>query len=312
MVLFAAETADEWQDFASESFVPLVCQSLGAHFSGVINHERLSQHIAISEVSSEACVVDRTPRLAARADSDDVHISLQFGSRGAIRQSGRAVEVVPGSVTMYETHQPYRLDYSAPGQRQIVVQANRRTLGLSDRQLSDIAARPCVPENSSKTSFVAYARTLVSAPRSDDARDVGDRSNVLSELASVMMRSVWGQRDVVPSGPEAMLFTMKTFIRENVTSPELSPERVATRYFMSRRKLYDLFDRAGTTPADFIRRERIERAARLLHARSGTTSISDVAFEAGFADTTTFSRVFRRYFGCAPHEWAMNSPLAAQ
>lgn len=312
MVLFAAATADEWQDFASESFVPLVCQSLDSHFSGVINHERLSHQIAISEVSSEACVVDRTPRLAAMADSDDVHISLQFGSRGAIRQNGRAVAVVPGSVTMYETHQPYRLDYSAPGQRQVVVQANRRSLGLTDRQFSDIAASPFAPENSSKTSFMAYARNVLSPPRSEFARNIGDQSDVLSELASVMMRSVWGQRDVVPKGADALLFTVETYIRENMTSPELSPELVATRYFMSRRKLYDLFDRAGTTPADFIRRERVEHAARLLESRSQATSISDVAFDAGFTDTTTFSRVFRRYFECAPHEWATNSSFGAK
>jgi AraC-like DNA-binding protein len=81
---------------------------------------------------------------------------------------------------------------------------------------------------------------------------------------------------------------------------------------MSRRKLYDLFDRAGTTPADFIRRERVEHAARLLESRSQATSISDVAFDAGFTDTTTFSRVFRRYFECAPHEWATNSSFGAK
>ena len=312
MVLFAASTAEEWQDFASESFVPLVCQSFDSQFSGFINHERLSQHLAISEVSSEACVVDRTPRLAAMADSDDVHISVQLGSRGAIRQNGRAVAVAPGSVTMYETHQPYRLDYSAPGQRQIVVQANRRSLGLSDRQFADIAASPFAPANASKASFMAYARSLLRASRLKDAGNVGGRSEVLSELASVMMRSVWGKRDVVPTGPAALLITMETFIRENITSPDLSPERVAARYFISRRKLYDLFDRVGTTPADFIRRERVESAAELLRARSATTSISDIAFETGFTDTTTFSRAFRRYFECAPHEWATKSRLTTE
>jgi AraC family transcriptional regulator, positive regulator of tynA and feaB len=286
------------------SLRPLVCQSFDSHFSGFIDHEQLSRHIAISEVSSEACVVDRTPRLAAMADSDDVHISIQFGSRGAIRQNGRAVTVAPGSVTMYETHHPYRLDYSAPGQRQIVIQANRRSLNLSDRQLADIAASTFAPANASKASFMTYARSLLLAPRSGDAVDVNGRSEVLSELASVMMRSVWGQRDVVPTGPAALLITLETYIRENITSPDLSPESVAARYFISRRKLYDLFDRARTTPADFIRRERVERAAGLLQTRSETTSISDIAFGTGFTDTTTFSRVFRRYFGCTPHEWS--------
>lgn len=54
----------------------------------------------------------------------------------------------------------------------------------------------------------------------------------------------------------------------------------------------------GQTVADFVREARLSRA--LVRLQSGPVSVTDVAFESGYADATTFGRAFKRRFGVSP------------
>lgn len=55
------------------------------------------------------------------------------------------------------------------------------------------------------------------------------------------------------------------------------------------------------SPADFIRRRRLDKACQLL--KSSKSSIADVALEAGFSDQSHLSKVFRKEFGTTPAEF---------
>ena len=57
----------------------------------------------------------------------------------------------------------------------------------------------------------------------------------------------------------------------------------------------------GESPGEFLRRLRLERAARALQSRERVT---EVAFDAGYESLEAFSRAFRAAFGCAPSEFA--------
>ena len=57
----------------------------------------------------------------------------------------------------------------------------------------------------------------------------------------------------------------------------------------------------GETPAAYVRRLRLERAAWRLQLHGD--SILAIALDCGFADHETFSRAFRRHYGLAPREW---------
>jgi AraC family transcriptional regulator len=57
----------------------------------------------------------------------------------------------------------------------------------------------------------------------------------------------------------------------------------------------------GATPAAFVRRLRLERAARAL--RSGRRSIASIARQCGFTDVAPFYRAFRARFGETPAEF---------
>jgi AraC-like DNA-binding protein len=54
------------------------------------------------------------------------------------------------------------------------------------------------------------------------------------------------------------------------------------------------------TPAQLVRRLRMERASQLLRASSGT--ISEVAYAVGFTNSSYFAKVFRQFYGERPTE----------
>jgi len=57
----------------------------------------------------------------------------------------------------------------------------------------------------------------------------------------------------------------------------------------------------GLPPSDFIRRERMVQARKLLE--EGRRSVTEIAFELGFSSSQYFSTVFKRYTGRNPREF---------
>jgi len=78
---------------------------------------------------------------------------------------------------------------------------------------------------------------------------------------------------------------------------------VAARQGISPRYVQMLFEAEGTTFSQYVLNRRLALAHRLLtdprHARSTITAI---AFEAGFGDLSSFNHVFRRAYGATPSD----------
>src|SRR5215472_2826247 len=77
---------------------------------------------------------------------------------------------------------------------------------------------------------------------------------------------------------------------------------------MSRSNLYRLFEDTGGI-ARYIRRERLLEARAVLSNLETTQTISEIAEEFCFADASSFSRAFKREFGCSPGD-ARSAALA--
>ena len=64
------------------------------------------------------------------------------------------------------------------------------------------------------------------------------------------------------------------------------------------RKLHAL---TNQSPGEFIRTIRLKRAASLLKQNFG--NITQVSYEVGFNNLTSFNRAFRKFFGVSPAEY---------
>jgi PAS domain S-box-containing protein len=97
-----------------------------------------------------------------------------------------------------------------------------------------------------------------------------------------------------------LLDEMRRFVADNVTDPSLDPARVASAHHVSVRLLQALFADIGCSPARYIRELRLARARTMLRLGEPVTRAGRLS---GFADPGTFTRAFRRRYGCTPSEF---------
>ncbi len=69
------------------------------------------------------------------------------------------------------------------------------------------------------------------------------------------------------------------------------------------RKLFKRY--SGKTPNEFLTDVRIQKAVELLYTQQ--YSVTDIAFMVGYADSSYFSRIFRKHKGCSPTEFVRNN-----
>lgn len=295
MQVVEALSADEWELVTSDAFVPLNCVAIEADFHGRIEFERFDEQLMVSHVATDGLAVDRTARQAAHANSDDIHLTFQLGAPGVVRQDGREARVTTGSVTTYATDRAYQLDYTAPGQRQVLVQVSKRALGIPVEMVEASCARLLV--NAPDAAGVLWAALEETRGRADAV--VGE---TVRDLAGTMIRSSVAGSRVLPATRGGMLATVRSFMRGNLHDSELDVAHIADAHYISRRFLYELFEPLDETPGEHLRRLRLHRAAALL-ASPGRGTVWQVAARCGFTDATTFTRAFHREFGTLPRDY---------
>jgi AraC-like DNA-binding protein len=106
------------------------------------------------------------------------------------------------------------------------------------------------------------------------------------------------------AGPQIDLVRLERvrhIVRRYLRSSALGPRLLCHRLSMSRSKLYRLMDAEGGV-ARYIQRQRLLEAYALLSDPAVDVPITAVAEELCFADTSGFSRAFRREFGSSPSD----------
>ena len=95
---------------------------------------------------------------------------------------------------------------------------------------------------------------------------------------------------------------MQDYIEQNL-SQDIHLSGLARAAMFSPWYSYRLFrEHLGLTPAEYIRKLRLSRAA--LRLRDENCRVLDVAFDLGFGNVDTFTRAFFREFGLNPSDYA--------
>jgi AraC-like DNA-binding protein len=101
----------------------------------------------------------------------------------------------------------------------------------------------------------------------------------------------------------ARLQAIKADILANLAREDLSVPAIAARHRLQVRYVQRLFESEGTTFTEFVLRERLARAYRMLaNSRLANLKISAVAMEVGFSNLSHFNHSFRRRFGASPSD----------
>jgi len=302
VAVLEVESADAWEDVVSNCFVPLNCLGFEPAFHGRMEHAAVDAGLSVSLVTTSGTSAERSSRLAAHAGSDDLHLSLQRSATGLVCAGGQRVADGPGSVSVYATDAPYYLDYSPPDQQQLIVQVSRSSLGLPRDLLDAALCRLALPGSAAARTLFGFVAGQVPGVT------VPDASVVARDLAVAMLRSSFATAPVLPATPDGLRAAVLDFVRSNAADPRLDVDGIARRHYMSRRRLYDLFEALGTTPGEHLRTVRLRAAAERLADPADTRTVADIGYACGFDDATTFTRAFRRAFAVTPRDFRAGCP----
>jgi DNA-binding response OmpR family regulator len=102
---------------------------------------------------------------------------------------------------------------------------------------------------------------------------------------------------------KAFLAKATSLIEENMSNEGFNVEWLAAQMFLSRSQLYRKIKAlTNQSVQDFVNTIRLNKAATLL--MDGSLSVSEIAFMAGYADSTTFGRSFQKQFGETPKKFS--------
>ena len=108
--------------------------------------------------------------------------------------------------------------------------------------------------------------------------------------------------DAAPAPIEdAFISRFKSLVEERLADSNLSVEELAAAMGLSRVQLYrKVKAMTGNTPVDLLRKARLAQAQRLLQ-ESGLT-VSEIAYQVGFASPSYFTKCYKDEFGTVPGE----------
>jgi AraC-like DNA-binding protein len=121
-------------------------------------------------------------------------------------------------------------------------------------------------------------------------------------MAACLGPSAENREAAKPAVDSALMFDIRRFIDANLASYDLTPEKLARRFAISRASLYRLFEPLGGV-AKYVRKRRLYHS--LLDITSPAKSgrhIGEIAYGLGFASESGFSRAFRAAYGVTPQE----------
>lgn len=309
MSRLTAESAEEWAQICSDSFAPCSIDRVASDFRGTVDVGAYSPSTAMVRLTSEPMDVLRSQRQVAGAPRSDYLLLLhQRGGSGLLEQDNRCVEMNAGQAVLWDASRPYRFRFPT-AIAQTVLKVSHEDVRQSFGDARGLCVRPLPPTLPALRVLSAFLRELAEVDgelqdpvqRAELARTAGD-------LLATVLRAADGEGAPRAAGREALLRMMREFVRENLADPVLGPEAIAAQHRVSVRYVTSLFRDLDTSPAAYVRAQRLERARRALDdPRRRTLGISTVAGLCGFTDPTTFTRAFRRAYGVSPAEYRSNS-----
>lgn len=291
-----------WQNAISDQFVPLEMQATSgrAAFFAKGSSARFHQCV-VSQITVTPHRLQREKSAARQAEASYLKVLWPIQGRCRLRYGGKEHMVQPQQWTIYETGAEYDIEVNETGTFLALMLRDAECSSLLP-ELRRLRGRPLAVTGAASVALATLDSILKEGVLLDRRSEEFIQDTIIA-LLDCALRQGSAAPAPAPAKPDR-LRAIQQFIRENLADSELSPDKIANIYGMSRRSLYTMFLDAGNTPAAFMLSTRLVAAAGMFENHScRNRSVTDVAFDCGFADVSHFSRVFRQRFGMSPSAW---------
>jgi AraC-like DNA-binding protein len=246
----------------------------------------------------------RTPRHLRQVSPHRLAVAWQITGFGRYEQAGRYTDLPAGRMIFADLSGPYDFSWSGRGA------ATSLQLGYDELGVSVDTVRLAQPGLRHSPLYGLVATHIRRLTR--DAEQIGVDPGLTAVLAattdliralavSAAARGDQEQRAVLA---QTLLTRVQAYIRQHLTEPGLTPDRIAAAHNISERYLYRLFATSGTSLEQWIIESRLAGARTQLASPAGNRrSITAVAHGWGFTSAAHFSRRFRAAYGASPRQW---------
>jgi AraC-like DNA-binding protein len=245
---------------------------------------------------------DGTPQSAGAGDH--LFFGVNLAGRSPAIQHGRELAFGDGDAVLFSCAER---TFSIPRPTPVCfvgLRVPRKQLAAMVTDLDDQVMRVTPGATDALRLLTSYLRTMLN----EQALASPDISRVVSShLLDLIALSLGATRDSAIAAQAgvraARLQSIKSDIVANLANGSLTVADVAARQRVTPRYVHKLFEDEGTTFTQFILRQRLDRAYRMLRdQRFAMHSITSIAFDAGFGDLSYFNRTFRRRYNATPSD----------
>jgi len=296
------ERVEFWEDYNRRALVGLTCSSYAEQGLVAEQTNIAFGGLRIAEILGNAHAIERSRRTCRAMPKDSVFASLVLGGDAVFFSGDGVYPVAVGSLVLYETERPYLFAFASP-MRMVLVDIPRSVFTERCRSGGLPAPQVIGPRSPAEAAAASALRSVAYALVTRRALPGGDdpETTVLE-----LVRALAAQRF---EGHRGQLAAVQDYIERHLSDPALCTESVAAAAGISPRQLRRIFEAAGTSPARYILRRRLERTHAQLTAAGDThradrssNTIADIGYRCGFASQSHFTRVYREHFGQTPGE----------
>ncbi len=298
--------AEYWSDMVCGTYVQLDCAPLtlgyASNFKGSIRVAELAA-LQLTQVSSQAQLVQRTPAKIASDPEDYFLVSIQTAGQGVLMQDGREALLQRGDFALYDSTRPYTLKFDGDFQ-QYVLKLPGRSLRTTLRDTERLTATAVSGLRGAGHLMINMITTL--------AQDI---DTLVPESAAAVADSVTqiliAGLSALPAAckqPVSQLHAyqverIKACVRANLQNSSLNVALLSGQLRSSASTLHRTWATEACSLTDYIWAQRLEHTKRdLCDPSLAARSVSEIAFSWGFNDAAHFSRAFKSRFAMSPRE----------
>jgi AraC-like DNA-binding protein len=252
---------------------------------------------------SDASLVRRTLPMIRADDPELIHFMVLIRGRCTVAQEDRSDLAGPNQLISWQSSAPFVIE-SLTSFDGIIVEVPTLLMGAhADRVCRGTAQR--FDGDTGLGKLVRHYLVELQAGLEDGT--LAENDPQVAESVVDLVRTVYLRpaADGAHASTADMLRTqIKAHIDAHLTDPELSPEDIARRHFISRSYLDKLFAAEGTSVWESIKAKRLDRCRRdLLDPALDADSIFEIALRWGFVSAPHFSRAFRAAYRVSPRDF---------
>lgn len=296
-------TAEEWQRGLSQIFVELefVPASPDQRLVGLMYTYPFGDLSFVRAISrGGAHSVRRSRRMIERSQHNNFFIGCILAGRANLSQAGHVAALERGDLAILDSTREYEIEVPVACDA-LWVRVPRYRIEGRLTSLEQIMSQRV--NGAAGIGFMASTllrSALREAPKIAPP-EANRITNSLLDLLGMSLECRFAAEPAISKGSQSTLRRIQKYVDEHLDDENLSLEAIASELSLSTRYVNKLFEREGVSTARWIRIRRLGRCrADLENPEKRNQSISEIAFDNGFGNISSFNRAFKSQFNVAP------------